>query len=74
MANKLTQAQQKQLELKQAEAKINDEIIEDMIEFKSLGMQLTDIQEKKLSGAVKEKTIKEESITFEILKNLLVSP
>ena len=65
MANKLTQAQQKQLELKQAEAKINDEIIDDMKEFKSLGMQLTGIQEEILSVALKERTIKSETTSLE---------
>jgi len=76
MAIKLTKAQERKLELKKEEIKANAQIIEDMEEFKSLGMELTGIQEGILGSIEREKTLtleqlaiaeKEKTLTAETL-------
>jgi hypothetical protein len=65
MANKLTKAQERKLELQEQEIKNSDKIIDGLLRARNLGVELTDIQEGRLDKALKEKTIKEETTSLE---------
>jgi len=65
MANKLTKAQERKLELQEQEIKNSDKIIDGLLRARNLGVELTGIQEDKLNKALKERTIKEETTSLE---------
>tara|TARA_R100000005_G_C4994947_1_gene201874 strand:+ start:276 stop:2306 length:2031 start_codon:yes stop_codon:yes gene_type:complete len=65
MANKLTKAQERKLELQEQEIKNSDKIIDGLLRARNLGVELTDIQEGRLDKALKERTIKEETTSLE---------
>ena len=65
MANKLTKAQERKLELQEQEIKNQDKIIDGLLRARNLGVELTGIQEDKLNKALKERTIKEETTSLE---------
>jgi hypothetical protein len=65
MANKLTKAQERKLELQEQEIKNSDKIVDGLLKARDVGVELTDIQQDILDKALKERTIKEETTSLE---------